>query len=150
VKKLSKYPKQVFWSDEDEGFIAIAPDLPGSSAFGDTEATALAELDNAIEAWIDAAVAAGNSVPAPSPPELRSAYSGKLLVRMPRTLHRELANLACREDVSLNQFIVFALAKHLSISANVESKYIISDSNLVDAAEANPAPRAKSTASKSK
>jgi predicted RNase H-like HicB family nuclease len=129
VKKLSKYPKQVFWSDEDEGFIAIAPDLPGSSAFGDTEATALAELDNAIEAWIDAAVAAGNSVPAPSAPELRSAYSGKLLVRMPRTLHQELANLACREDISLNQFIVFVLAKHLS-TTHVESKYSPSGTNL--------------------
>lgn len=59
-----RHPKQIFWSDEDEGFIAIAPDLPGSSAFGRTEAEALAQLDQAIEAWIEAAQAAGNAVPA--------------------------------------------------------------------------------------
>ena len=40
-----RYPKHLFWSDEDEGFIAVAPDLPGSSAFGETEAEAIAELD---------------------------------------------------------------------------------------------------------
>jgi len=63
VTSEARYPKQVFWSDEDEGFIAIAPDLPGSSAFGESEAAALAELDLAIDAWIDAAKAAGNNVP---------------------------------------------------------------------------------------
>lgn len=111
---LSRYPKQVFWSDEDEGFIAIAPDLPGCSAFGETEVAALAELDNAIEAWIDAARAAGNATPAPSRPALRKEYSGKLLVRMPQSLHHELANAAKNEEVSLNQFIVFVLARYFS------------------------------------
>jgi predicted RNase H-like HicB family nuclease len=72
-----RYPKQVFWSDDDEGFIAVAPDLPGSSAFGESEADALAELDQAIEAWIEAARAAGNPVPRPSEPARQ--HSGKLL-----------------------------------------------------------------------
>ena len=58
------YPVNLFWSDEDEGFIATAPDLPGSSAFGESQAEALAELGHAIEAWIEAAKAAGNPVPA--------------------------------------------------------------------------------------
>ena len=60
------YPAHVFWSDEDDGFIAVAPDLPGCSAFGDTKAEALTELDDAIEAWIAAAKDAGNPVPQPS------------------------------------------------------------------------------------
>jgi predicted RNase H-like HicB family nuclease len=63
-----RYPANVFWSDEDEGFIAIAPDLPGCSAFGETRYDALTELDGAIEAWIEAASAAGNPVPGPSRP----------------------------------------------------------------------------------
>jgi len=63
-----RYPKHVFWSDDDEGFIAIAPDLPGSSAFGESKAEAMAELDQAIAAWIEAARAAGNVVPSPSRP----------------------------------------------------------------------------------
>ena len=111
MTKSPRYPKHVFWSDEDAGFIAIAPDLPGSSAFGETEAEALAELDQAIEAWIEATRAAGNTVPAPSRPASRDLPSGKVLVRMPKGLHRRAAVCAEREDVSLNQFIVACLAE---------------------------------------
>jgi predicted RNase H-like HicB family nuclease len=111
VSEAPRYPKHVFWSDEDEGFIAIAPDLPGSSAFGQTETEALAELDQAIDAWIEAARAAGNAVPAPSRPASPSLPSGKVLVRMPKGLHQRVALCAEREDVSLNQFIVACLAE---------------------------------------
>ncbi|MDZ4791671.1 MAG: type II toxin-antitoxin system HicB family antitoxin [Hyphomicrobiales bacterium] len=61
-----RYPVQVFWSDEDEGFIAIVPDLPGCSAFGETQHDALTEAQDAIAAWVEAMTAAGNPVPAPS------------------------------------------------------------------------------------
>jgi predicted RNase H-like HicB family nuclease len=112
-----RYPKHVFWSDDDEGFIAVAPDLPGSSAFGETEAEALAELDQAIDAWIEAARAAGNGVPAPSRPASPSLPSGKVLVRMPRTLHQSLTREADREDVSLNQFMVYVLSRYSEVVA---------------------------------
>lgn len=59
------YRKEVFHSAEDEGFVAVAPDLPGSSAFGESEAEAIAELNRAIPAWIAACRAAGNPVPPP-------------------------------------------------------------------------------------
>ena len=111
MSEAPRYPKHVFWSEEDEGFIAIAPDLPGSSAFGETEAEALAELDQAIDAWIEAARAAGNAIPAPSRPASPSLPSGKVLVRMPKSLHQRAALWAEREDVSLNQFIVACLAE---------------------------------------
>jgi len=110
VSEALRYPKHVFWCEEDEGFIAIAPDLPGSSAFGETEAEALAELDQAIDAWIEAARAAGNAIPSPSRPA-SSLPSGKVLVRMPKSLHQRAALCAEREDVSLNQFIVACLAE---------------------------------------
>ena len=63
-----RYPKQVFWSDEDEGYVALVPDLPGCSAFGSSEAEALSELEDAIAAWINAARAAGNAIPRASRP----------------------------------------------------------------------------------
>lgn len=111
MSEAPRYPKHVFWSDEDEGFIAVASDLPGASAFGETEAEALAELDQAIDAWIEAARAAGNAVPAPSRPASASLPSGKVLVRMPKGLHQRAALCAEREAVSLNQFIVACLAE---------------------------------------
>jgi len=107
----SRYPAQVFWSDEDEGFIALAPDLTGCSAWGETQEEALVELQNAIAAWVDAARKAGNTIPAPSSPASDSQYSGKLLVRMPSALHAELVRGAKREGVSLNHYAVFLLTK---------------------------------------
>jgi antitoxin HicB len=109
MRVSDRYPAQVFWSDEDEGFIATAPDLPGSSAFGETKEEALAQLEYAIEGWIEAAQAAGNPIPEPSRPAIEPQASGKLLVRMPKSLHAGLARSAKRENVSLNHYVVFLL-----------------------------------------
>lgn len=76
--EAQRYPAHVFYSEEDEGFIAIAPDLPGCSAFGDTQEEAVGELRDAIVAWQMAARHAGNPVPEPSQPSsltLRAAIS---------------------------------------------------------------------------
>src|SRR5574337_570427 len=131
LSKQPKYPKQVFWSDEDEGYIAIAPDLPGSSAFGESEAEALQELDAAIAGWIAAAKAIGNPVPPPSTPSKQ--HSGKLLVRMPRTLHRDLAEDARREEVSLNQYVVFVLSKRASAQPVVTTAIVPASGHAVSA-----------------
>src|SRR3989304_1154396 len=60
---IMRYPIEVFWSDEDEGFIAITPDLPGASVWGKTETEAIKELHTVIGLWIKAAKKAGNPVP---------------------------------------------------------------------------------------
>lgn len=60
-----RYPVELFWSDEDDGYMAVVPDLPGCSAFGATREEAASEVQHAIAAWIDAAKAAGNSIPQP-------------------------------------------------------------------------------------
>jgi len=112
-----QYPANVFFSDEDGGFIATAPDLPGCSAFGETQEAAIRELQDAIEAWIVAAKKAGNPIPPASrSPEDRSLPSGKILLRLPRTLHAGLVELARREAVSLNQCVVSALSA--TVAAN--------------------------------
>jgi predicted RNase H-like HicB family nuclease len=104
-----QYPANVFCSDDDEGFIAIAPDLPGCSAFGETQVEALDQLQDAIVAWVEAARAAGNPIPKASRPAAEQ-HSGKVLLRMPRSLHAEVAQAAKREGVSLNQYLVFLVS----------------------------------------
>ena len=106
---MSRYSSEVFWSDEDEGFIAIAPDLPGCSAFGETQEEAVRELQDAIAAWIAAAEAVGNPVPSPTS---RQEYSGKFIVRLPKSLHASLAQQARLEDISLNQYLVYLLTRN--------------------------------------
>lgn len=61
-----RYLVEVFWSDEDEGYIAVVPDLPGCSAFGRTPEEAVHEIGDAAEAWIAACRAAGDPVPEPA------------------------------------------------------------------------------------
>jgi antitoxin HicB len=109
MSERQTYPAQIFYSEEDGGFIATAPDLPGCSAFGETQEEALAELRPAISAWIEAANAAGNPVPEPSRPKIQSQPSGKILLRIPRSLHAQLIEGAKRESTSLNQHIAYLL-----------------------------------------
>jgi antitoxin HicB len=109
VIDAQQYPAQVFYSDEDEGFIAVATDLPGCSAFGGTQEEAVAQLRDAIAAWQIAASKAGNPVPEPSKPQLDDLPSGKVLLRLPRSLHAQLIERAKQDNVSLNQYLVVAL-----------------------------------------
>ncbi len=61
---------EVFWSDEDKGFIAFVHELEGCSAWGETRETALREVETAIELWIEAAREIGRPIPLPNPPAL--------------------------------------------------------------------------------
>lgn len=68
-----KYLIELFWSDEDEGWVAVVPDLPGCSAVGDSPEGAAAEVQDAIGAWIIACRATGDPVPEPSSRARRAA-----------------------------------------------------------------------------
>ncbi len=105
-----RYPIEVFWSDEDEGFIAVAPDLPGASAWGRSEAAAIEELHTVIELWVKAARKMSNPVPKPSD-RADVNYSGKFLMRVPKRLHSELAHAARAQGVSLNQYVLYLLTR---------------------------------------
>ena len=108
---MTRYPLEIFWSEEDKGFIAEAPDLPGCSAWGATEANAAREAQRAIAAWLEAAKAAGREMPEPSVAEPLDRYSGKFIVRVPRTVHARLARKAKQEGVSLNQLVSSVLSR---------------------------------------
>jgi predicted RNase H-like HicB family nuclease len=62
---MRDYHINIFFSDEDGGYIADIPDLEACSAFGRTPAKALAELQIAKKAWVEAARASGRAVPRP-------------------------------------------------------------------------------------
>ena len=62
---MSDYHINIFFSEEDGGYIADIPDLDSCSAFGATDEEALAEVKLAKEAWIEAARQAGKPIPAP-------------------------------------------------------------------------------------
>jgi predicted RNase H-like HicB family nuclease len=63
--RMSEYHINLFYSEEDEGWIADLPDLQSCSAFGNTPEEALSEVKKARDAWIEAAREAGTPVPEP-------------------------------------------------------------------------------------
>ena len=62
---MSDYHINIFYSEEDGGYIADIPDLESCSAFGETPEQALKELEVAKKAWLKAACQAGKSIPPP-------------------------------------------------------------------------------------
>ena len=62
---MKDYHINIFYSEEDEGYIADIPDLRFCSAFGETPAEALAEVEKAKEAWLEVAKETGRRIPKP-------------------------------------------------------------------------------------
>lgn len=109
--KIHHYPLDIFWSDEDGGFIAEVPDLPGCCAFGKTPEQAAREAQDAIASTMEAMRKARRAIPPPSVVEPAESYSGKFVVRVPRSLHARLARKARIEGVSLNQYVTHILSR---------------------------------------
>jgi len=62
---MRDYHINIFYSEEDQGYIADIPDLESCSAFGETPDEALREVQNAKRLWIEAAKADGKPIPSP-------------------------------------------------------------------------------------
>ena len=75
---MRDYAINVFWSDEDESYVATIPDLRRCSAFGDTPEEAVREVDIAKRLWLESAGTNCDEVPEPSyrPPEAPSIATG--------------------------------------------------------------------------
>ncbi len=62
---MNKYEIIIFWSDEDDAYVADVPELPGCMAHGDTYESALANAKEAIRLWLETAKEFGDPIPAP-------------------------------------------------------------------------------------
>lgn len=90
-----------------EGFVAEVAELPGCLSQGDTADEAVASVRDAMAGWISVALEDGREIPVPGDAD---RYSGRFLLRLPRSLHAALATTAEAEGVSLNQFALGALS----------------------------------------
>ncbi len=98
-------------ADPDGGYVITFPDLPGCMTQVEDAAEIGPAAEEARRLWIITEYEDGENVPLPSYPE---EYSGKFNLRLPRSLHRRLAELAERDGVSLNQLVVSLLAERSS------------------------------------
>lgn len=106
-----KLPYQITLVRDDEdgkaGWVARVEEIPGCTTRARTPQETVSRVTRLLTSWIREAIEEGREVPEPKAAE---SYSGRLLLRMPQSLHGELTRSAEREQVSLNQFITDVLA----------------------------------------
>ena len=104
--------------EEGGGYLAEAFDLNGCIADGETVEEAIHNLEDAIISWVKTAQELGKEVPKPSSD---SCYSGKWLIRTPKSLHRNLAELSKQEGVSLNTMTISLLSEGIGSRHHLHS-----------------------------
>jgi predicted RNase H-like HicB family nuclease len=123
------YRITVEWSQEDEAYVARVPALPGCAAHGETEAEAVGEVRVAADLILQEMKAEGQKAPLS---DASADYSGNIRLRLPRSLHRDLDQLAGADGVSLNQKMVELLARGL----NADAVFISGETGTVTTLEA--------------
>ncbi|MDR2491689.1 MAG: type II toxin-antitoxin system HicB family antitoxin [Spirochaetaceae bacterium] len=88
-------------------YFATVKELDGCMSHGDTYAEAFENINEAMELWIEGKLEGGFSVPLPVN---EGQYSGKFVLRLPKSLHARLAMEAEKEGVSLNQYALYRLS----------------------------------------
>jgi antitoxin HicB len=97
-------------ADPEGGWVIEFPDLPGCLTQVDDPAEIGPMAEDAKRELIEAAHELGREIPDPTYPELEE-YSGKFVMRVPKKLHRELAEQARRNGVSLNAWVTHLLTE---------------------------------------
>ena len=114
MKTIDDYMKKAYRmeivEDKDEGgFIVTYPDLPGCISCGETIESAVANAIDAKEVWLEAAIEEGIEI---NEPDSLDDYSGQFKLRIPKSLHKSLAEHSQREVISMNQYCVYLLSKN--------------------------------------
>lgn len=107
--------------DPDEGgFVVSFPDLPGCITCGETLEAAVANAADAKRAWLQAALEDG--LPVREPDNLEN-YSGQFKLRIPKSLHRSLAEHARQEGISMNQYCVYRFPETTPLPADADGGF---------------------------
>jgi antitoxin HicB len=96
--------------EPEGGYFIRVKELPGCFSQGETPEEAFRNIQEAKHLWLEVAIEVKHPVPEPRQEE---NYSGKFVLRLPKSLHRELVNQAEREKVSLNQLVNVLLARSM-------------------------------------
>jgi predicted RNase H-like HicB family nuclease len=102
LPKAEHYLYSVGWSEQDEAFVARVAEFPSLAAHGETQEEALREIKSAVEFVLNDLRENDESAPEPFG---KRTFSGRLVLRMPEYMHRQLALEAMQQGISLNQLL---------------------------------------------
>ena len=103
------YRVEIHPEPDGSGYTAVIPELPGCMTCADTLQEHWSMVEEAKRGWLELSLEDGDYIPEPAPVEIEE-YSGKFVVRLPTSLHQQLARCAEQEKTSLNQLVVMLLA----------------------------------------
>jgi predicted RNase H-like HicB family nuclease len=112
IPNARNYEVVIYWSAEDQLFLAELPDWQNNKTHGKTPAEALNNVQEVLEMLIANAANHGDAIPEP-----HGKPSGVVSFRMPTTLHERLQRRAAREGVSLNTWMVTELSRAEGMTA---------------------------------
>lgn len=102
------YKMEIIPDTEEGGFIASFPDLPGCITCAETMEKVVVNALDAKKAWLEAELEAGKMIPEPDD----CHYSGQFKLRIPKSLHKMLAEHSKREGISMNQYCMYLLSRN--------------------------------------
>lgn len=102
LPKAEQYLYTVGWSEADEAFVARVAEFPSLAAHGETQEEAMREIRDVVEFVLNDLKESDEPIPAPFG---KRSFSGRLVLRMPEYMHRQLAIEAMQQGISLNQLL---------------------------------------------
>ncbi len=123
INKITRQPDQIadllarrypvtLHPEAEGGYSAQIERLPGCISQGETLEEAMVMIDDARRLWIETAFEDGNTVPEP---DGDAAHNGRILLRLPRSLHQRIARTAAQEGVSLNHYLVSLISENHAV-----------------------------------
>ena len=120
-KKLDYQNRIEKLSPEDGGGYYITyPDLPGCSSDGETIEEAIKMGEDARICWIETAYETGKEIPLPF--SHIDNFKGRITVRVPKTMHKELIEEADEEGISLNQYLIYIISKGMKSGIDIKTQ----------------------------
>ena len=102
------YVVEVIKNEESEGYTLYCPELRGCITSADTIEDGVAMIEDAKKCWFEACIEENIQIPLPSSLE---NYSGQFKLRIPKSLHKILAEKSRQEGISMNQYCLFLLSR---------------------------------------
>ena len=96
------YRMEIVGDNDEGGFVVSFQEIPGCITCGENLESAISNAADAKKVWLEVALEEGIEI---HEPDSLEEYSGQFKLRMPRSLHRSLAEHSKREGISMNQYL---------------------------------------------
>lgn len=114
------YKIEIVKDETEGGYVLSIPELKGCLTCADSLEKGMEMLEDAKKQWLMAALESGYEIPEPN---VLENYSGQFKLRLPKSLHKELAERSKQEGISMNQYCLYLLSKNSSFPVeNIENR----------------------------